>query len=95
MNQPTAQELAAWQAAIANNQAWRLTVKVITNCPRRGWQGCLADGSWKIGLAEAAIDNRANRALLAWLAKELVCPVSRLKISSGQTSRRKTISFIV
>ncbi|NCU44117.1 DUF167 domain-containing protein [Candidatus Falkowbacteria bacterium] len=95
MNQPTVQELAIWQEAVANNQAWRLTVKVITSCPRHGWQGHMADGSWKIGLAEPAIDNRANRALLAWLAKELACSVNRLKITSGQTSRRKIISYIV
>ena len=95
MNQPTTQELAAWRSSIINNQAWRLAVKVIVNCPRRGWQGCLADGSWKIGLPEPASDNRANDALLKWLAKELTCPVERLKISSGRTNRRKIISYII
>lgn len=67
MDQPTAQELAAWQTAIANNQAWRLAVKVITNCPRHGWQGRLADGSWKIGLAEPLTIEPTGLYWLGWL----------------------------
>ena len=91
MNQIAPAELSQWRQAIAHGQPWSLAVKVVVNCPRRGWQGQLADGSWKVGLAEPAADNKANEALLAWLAKELACPAQRLRIISGQTSRRKIV----
>jgi len=95
MDQLIPPELNDWRQAIAKDQAWSLAIKVVTNCPRRGWQGQLADGSWKVGLAEPAIDGRANAALLSWLAIELNCSTERLKIVTGQTGRRKIIRFIV
>ncbi|HNW55798.1 MAG TPA: DUF167 domain-containing protein [bacterium] len=94
MNQPSEQELNLWRQAIANQVDWSLMVKVIVNCPRKGWQGQLADGSWKIGISEPANDNKANEALIKWLASELQCSIKSLKIVSGQTSRRKIIRFI-
>ena len=95
MDKPADKEVDYWRQLVANGQPWSLMVKVITNCPRHGWQGRLADGSWKIGLAEPAVDNRANQALLKWLANELNCSVKKLKIVSGQLGRRKIIRFIV
>ena len=62
VNQPTAQDLVAWRSMIANRQKWQLMVKVTANCPHCGWRGQLADGRWKIGLNEPAVDNRANQA---------------------------------
>ncbi len=94
VNQPTIQDLAAWRSIIASRQKWQLLVKVTANCPHRGWRGQLADGRWKVGLNEPAVDNRANRALLVWLSQELDCPVGRLAISHGQTSSLKTIVAI-
>lgn len=94
MNEPSEQELNIWQQKIADKKEWSLAIKVIVNCPRQGWQGQLADGSWKIGLKEPASDNRANEALLKWLASELGCHSQDLKIISGQTSRRKIVRLI-
>lgn len=95
MNQVAPEELNQWRQAITSRQPWSLAIKVVVNCSRRGWQGQLADGSWKIGLAEPAADNKANEALLVWLAKELDCPAQCLKIVSGQASRRKIVCFII
>lgn len=94
MNKLVKPDLASWQQAITAKESWSLSVKVIVNCQRLGWQGQLADGSWKIGLAEPAVDNRANEALLIWLSKELACPVSQLRIVAGRTSRRKIVRLI-
>lgn len=91
MNEPSEQELIGWQKKIANGLDWSIAIKAVVNCPRQGWQGQLADGSWKVGLKEPASDNRANEALLKWLANEVGCRTQDLKIISGQTSRRKII----
>jgi hypothetical protein len=88
-------ELLVWRQTIASGQVWSLKIKVMTNCQRRGWLGQMADGSWKIGLAEPAINGRANQALLLWLANELGCNFEQLMIISGKSVSRKIIRFIL
>ena len=45
----------------------------------------------KIKLAAPPVDGAANDALIAFLAKELKVPKSRLEIISGHTAKQKTV----
>ena len=45
----------------------------------------------KLSLAAPAVDGRANRACIEFLANLLKVPRSSVTIASGQTSRRKVI----
>lgn len=47
----------------------------------------------KIRIAAPAVDDKANAALLSWLADELGLARSTLRIRSGATSRRKVIEI--
>ncbi len=50
-----------------------------------------ADGAIQVRVAAPPVDGAANAALLRFLAGALDVPRSLLKISSGETSRRKRI----
>ena len=45
----------------------------------------------KVAIAAPAVDDKANLALLAWLAKTLGLPRSAVRLKSGATARRKII----
>lgn len=45
----------------------------------------------KINIAAPAVDDKANAALIAWLAIALGLPRSALRLKSGATARRKVI----
>lgn len=45
----------------------------------------------KIRLAAPPVDGKANEALIAYLAKRLDVPKSRVELISGQTSRAKRV----
>lgn len=47
----------------------------------------------KMRIAAPPSDDKANVALLAWLASALELPRSALRLSSGATSRRKVIEI--
>ena len=49
------------------------------------------DGRFKIRLTAPAIEDRANKALVAFLAKRLKVAKSAIKITSGHKSRRKEV----
>ena len=55
----------------------------------------LADGQGALKARVRAVpeDGKANDALIALLAKSLKIPASRIKITSGATSRHKTLSL--
>ena len=50
------------------------------------YQGCL-----KIRLAAPAVDNKANKALEAFVARHLGLKPKQVQLAAGQTSRKKTI----
>lgn len=50
------------------------------------------DDSLRVRLTSPALENRANRQLVNFLAEILELPRSRVSIVSGQRSRRKTIA---
>lgn len=49
------------------------------------------DGCIKIRLAAPPVDGAANAALVEFVAKELGIAKSRVRITAGLTSRRKTV----
>lgn len=69
---------------------WRLQVWVQPGAKRDEAVG-LVDGRLKVRLRAQAQDNKANEALVAFLAKELGISKGALELASGQTSRRKTL----
>lgn len=51
----------------------------------------LHDGCVKIRLAAPPVDGAANAALIEFIAEQLRVPKSRVRISAGLSSRRKTV----
>jgi len=65
-------------------------VKVHPHAKKNAVTGEL-DDALKLSLAAPAVDGRANRACIEFLANLLKVPRSSVTIASGQTSRRKVI----
>ncbi len=64
--------------------------------PSSGRQQIVVDPSGiriKIYLKSPAEDGKANRELIAFLAKSLGCPLAQLDILSGATSRTKRVKI--
>lgn len=51
----------------------------------------LADGRLRVRLAAPAVENKANKALLAFVAKALGLKVSKVILLSGETGREKRL----
>ncbi len=69
-----------------------LSVHLVPNASRTkivSWR----EGILKIRLAAAPVENKANRALLRFLAKVFDLPPSRLSIVHGQTSKKKIVAI--
>jgi uncharacterized protein (TIGR00251 family) len=67
-----------------------LTLRVHPGARRNAITG-VHDGAHKISLTAPPSDGRANDALIAFLAEQLVIPRARIALLHGQTSRSKTI----
>lgn len=52
------------------------------------------DGSLKIRLHVPPVDGRANAALLKFLAKQFLVPVSQVKLIHGEKSRKKQLLIL-
>ena len=84
--------MAYWRAT---EGAVLIAARVQPKSRRPGLQGRApaVDGGerLRIGVAEAAEDGRANRAACAALARALDLPASAVEVTSGLTSREKTL----
>ena len=49
-------------------------------------------GRLKLKIAAPAVDNKANAALLTWLAAQLGVPKSAVRLVRGESSRQKTVA---
>lgn len=58
---------------------------------RTGVVGWMADGTLKLSVREAPEDGRANRALVAWLAKALGVREAAVRVVRGQGGRGKVV----
>lgn len=74
--------------------AERLTLQIHAqpNAKATGAGGLHGD-ALKVRIAAPATDDKANAALLVWLADALGLPRSALRIRSGATSRRKVVEI--
>ena len=69
-----------------------LTLRVTPKSPKTAWAGRLDDGSWKLRLAAAAEDGKANAELIRFLASEFGVGRASVRILSGETSRVKLVA---
>ncbi|MDE2478529.1 MAG: DUF167 domain-containing protein [Betaproteobacteria bacterium] len=58
---------------------------------RRSELAGLHDGTLRVRVAAPALEGRANEALREWLATQLHCAVSRVRLLRGDKSRRKQL----
>lgn len=70
-----------------------LSIRVVPNASKSELGEWLADGSLKIRIQSPAQDGKANKALVAFLAKLTGVSKNRIAIRSGETSRQKLIAF--
>jgi uncharacterized protein (TIGR00251 family) len=74
----------------------RLRIRVTPRAKRTALAGIVAvDGrpTLAIRLAAPPVDGAANKALLAYLSRQLHVPKSRLRIVAGETSRLKIVAI--
>lgn len=72
---------------------YTLPVKVLPNASRSEIVGWLDDGTLKIRIQSPPQDGKANKALIAFLAKETGVSKSQISIARGETNRQKLIAF--
>lgn len=70
----------------------RLRLRVQPKASRSGWAGTHGD-ALKIRIAAPPVDGKANRVLVAFLAKALGLPRTGIEIVSGLTGRNKIVRF--
>ena len=71
-----------------------LQIRLTPGAKRTGWQGLWNGTHWRIAVRERAIDNKANEALIEFLAKEANVPQKNITITHGRTSRQKQVEII-
>ena len=79
-------------------EAFRFAVRLTPRGGRDAIEGWAGDSSGKRHLkARVSLppeDGKANKALIALLAKSLAIPKSSIRIAAGETSRLKTIEIV-
>ncbi len=83
--------LSKFKEDLANNKELLLKVKVFPNSSSNEIKGTMADGTIKVGITASPEDNKANIALIKFLADELDVRRYQLQIISGATDRLKVI----
>ncbi len=70
-----------------------LSVKVVPNASKSEFAGWLDDSTLKVRIQSPAQDGKANKALVAFLAKQIGVSKNQISIVRGETSRQKLIAF--
>jgi len=71
-----------------------LAVRVIPRARKNEMAGVLKDGTIKIRLTSPPIEDRANQALIAFLADLLDLPRARIQIVAGHKGRNKLVAVL-
>ncbi len=69
-----------------------LLVRVVPNAKRDGFAGYHGE-AMRIRLRAPAVEGKANRALIDFLAKSLAVPRSSISLASGEKSREKRLAI--
>ena len=69
-----------------------LEVLVVPRASRNEVVGWGPDGRLRVRIAAPPVEGEANRALLKFLAGEIGVPSGKLRVSRGESSRRKTVA---
>lgn len=77
-------------AQAATPTGWYLLVRVQPGAKKSEFAGVL-DGRLRIRLAAPAVENKANKALVAFIAKSLGLRPNRVSLISGEQGRQKRI----
>lgn len=86
----TGAEPDGWPCLTSSADGCELLVQVVPNAGRTGCAG-LHDGALRVRLAAPPIDGRANVALVQWLARSLALPRRAVRLTSGDSARRKRL----
>ena len=78
----------------AKEGGWHLLVRVQPGAKKSEFAGVL-DGRLRIRLAAPAVENKANKALAAFVAKMLGIRASQITLVSGECSRQKRLLVTV
>ena len=70
----------------------KLKIKLIPNSPKNQIIGFMGD-VLKIKITAPPVDNKANKALIEFLSKELKIAKSKIEIIKGQKSRNKVLKI--
>ncbi len=71
-----------------------LAVRVTPRASKNEIVEVLSDGTVKVHITAPPVEDKANQALLKFLAEILDVPVSRLEIVAGATGRDKLVSVL-
>ena len=71
-----------------------LQIRLTPGAKRMGWQGLWNGTHWRVAVRERAVENKANEALVEFLAHETGVPQKNITITHGHTSRQKTVEIM-
>jgi len=71
----------------------KISVKVLPKSSQNKIVGDIESGSIKVKLTAPPVDGAANKALIAFLSKELKIAKSKIHILKGESSKNKIISI--
>ena len=72
---------------------WHLHIRVQPGAKKSETAGEM-DGRLRVRICAQAVDNKANKALMAFIAKELGIRANKVCITAGETSRQKTLYIV-
>lgn len=84
---------AGWYRRDAARDAWVLSLQVQPNAKRTQVTG-LHGEALKIRVAAPALENRANAALVAFLAEAFGVPRRQVSVKAGEHGRKKIVQII-
>lgn len=79
-----------WVRPVGEN-CWHILVHVQPGAKKSAVAGEV-EGRLRLRIAAQAVDNKANKALIAFVAKLLHVRPNRIRLERGETSRKKTLT---
>lgn len=70
-----------------------LQIRLTPGAKHTGWQGKWNGTHWRVAVRERAVENKANEALIDFLAKEAGVPKKNITITHGLTNRQKQVEI--